>query len=164
AREHVADFVMKGGGVFGRLEVTVVPAPMRPAPGQSFEDLARIALSTENRFSLRSGQDLPVRPDLGHAGFTEIFLRQNIDGQLRPPFRNLDVVQLEDRGPVRVADFRRPLHELHPLVRALPAPREFPFDSHDIPPWKAADEGGPDRLCLTRTSKPSGWKTDCPIQ
>ena len=44
-------------------------------------------------------------PRRGDAGLAEIFLGENVAGDLRPSRRHLNIVTLEHHRPVRVADF-----------------------------------------------------------
>ena len=48
----------------------------------------------------------------GHAGLAEILLRQNVGRDLRPEFRHLDIVELEDDRAVRILDLARGQPEL----------------------------------------------------
>ena len=41
----------------------------------------------------------------GHARLTEIFLRQNVGGDLRPLLGHFHIVGVEDNRAVRIADF-----------------------------------------------------------
>ena len=53
----------------------------------------------------RNGLLLDLLQARGHAGLAEIFLRQNVGGDLRPLLRHFDIVGVEDNRAVRIADF-----------------------------------------------------------
>ncbi len=105
-RQHVAELIVKRGGVFRRLEVVVRFSPMGPAAGQPFEYLAGVALSPQNLFAVRPDDRIAGFVPLRHPGFPEILLRQDVDGELRPGFRNVDLVQLEHGRSIGIADLR----------------------------------------------------------
>jgi hypothetical protein len=65
---------------------------MRPASGHSLENLAGITLPAENRFAVGSHQRLSVLILLRNSGLPKVLLSQNIDGQLGPLLRNINIV------------------------------------------------------------------------
>src|SRR4051812_45932668 len=72
----------------------------------------------------------------GDARLAEIFLRQDVGSDLRPEFRHLDIVELEDDRAVRVADLARDMTEGHVRVSRLTLFGVAPFDPHSLKaPW-----------------------------
>jgi hypothetical protein len=89
---------------------------MSPAAGQPSKDLPRVPLASQHRFTVGSHDRASIGMDLGDPGLSEIFLRQDIDRELRPGLGNVDIRQLEDSGSIRVPDLRRPFDERHILI------------------------------------------------
>ena len=153
--QHEAQLVVERARIGLGSEVAGLPAPVGPGPGQTVEHLHGTALAgqTLGGGQLRQGRLVghpPAQP-LGHAlfghrpqpgrdtGFTEIFLRQDIHGHLRPGRRHLDALELEHDRAVRVADLARRLPKRHGRIRRIPGPRETTLDAkwHVSPPrWR----------------------------
>ncbi len=105
-RQHVTELVVERGAVFDGLEIAVGLAPMGPAAGQPSEHLAGVTLPAQHRFAVRSRDRIAGLVPLRHPGLAEILLSQNVDGQLRPGFRNVDLVQLEYGRSIGIANLR----------------------------------------------------------
>ena len=128
-REHEAGFVEERPRVgFGR-EILALPTPIRPATRQPAKDLAAIALADNRLVRTRGHAALqPLRHAFlgdfhvvcGHATAAEILLRQDIDRDLRPTLRYVNVVHLENHGTVRVHDLRGTRHEREGGERVRP--------------------------------------------
>ena len=130
--EHVAQLVEEGLGIVFRIEVAAFPAPVGPGAGQTVEHLLGGMLADITFLLRQSAQRLLVgdrAPQEGgdriffdllqpcrYAGFTEIFLRQHVGGDLRPEIGDFDIVELEHHRAVRVADLARDMTEGHVLV------------------------------------------------
>ena len=130
-REHVAQLVVKRGAVLDGLEISVRFAPVCPAAGQAFEHLPGVALSSDDRLAVRSGQRITGLITLRNTRLSKVLLSQDVDGELRPGFRDIDFVQLEDGRSIRIAYLRRAFHELQPFIGTLSGTCESPFYSHD---------------------------------
>ena len=87
--EHVGELVAEGLRILGRVEVAVGLAPVAPAAGQAVEDLPRVLLA-----AVLLVDALPA----------EIFLRQDVDGDLGPGLRNEHILGLEDHGAIQLGD------------------------------------------------------------
>ena len=130
--QHRAHLVVVNLRVAFGIEVAVLPAVVRPAPGHAVEDLTGIALGPE---LLVAGQFLepaavgnralqPVRHALlgdsrgapRNAGLATVLLRKHVDGDLTPGGRNHNVLRLEDHRPVGVDDARGPRLENHARI------------------------------------------------
>ncbi len=90
--QHVAHFVMEGGRIFRRLEIAVIFSPERPTTGQSTEHLPGVALTAEHRLAGGIHHRRSVLVHLWDPGFPEILLGQDIDRQLCPMLRHIDMV------------------------------------------------------------------------
>ncbi len=55
----------------------------------------------------RNGFFLDLLQARGDAGLAEIFLRQNVGGDLRPELRHLDILEPEHHRAIRIADLAR---------------------------------------------------------
>src|SRR5262249_54453492 len=117
--EHVADLVVEGLGVGGRVEVSVRFAPVAPRAGQAVKDLAGVSLASEDRTALRIPQGLAIWTDLGHAGLAEILLGKDVGRDAGPRCGHRDALLAEDRRSVGVLDLRYPRVELDSRVGAL---------------------------------------------
>src|SRR5581483_1920439 len=133
-REHEAHLVVIRLGILIGLEVAVLLAPMRPAAGEPMEHLTGVTLAAGDGLALRVDLRLAVGAELRNAGLAEIFLREDVDRELSPPLRDVDVVELEDSRAVGVFDLGRPLRERDRLIRALSLTREPALNSHVAPP------------------------------
>ena len=126
-REHIAQLIEEGAGIFLRIEIAAFPTPISPGAGQPVKYLYRshfrpIALAWIGAFERRiigfaapqPGGDirLDYRAQLfGYARFAEIFLGQDIACHLAPSGRHVNAFQLEDDRSVRITDFARRLAE-----------------------------------------------------
>ncbi len=154
--EHVAQLVIEGAGVvFGR-EIAALPAPVCPGAGEAIKNLARIHFRAKAVVFGQLGEGLFVgdrtpQPggdvvffdlleDLGDTGLAEIFLRDDVGGDLAPGRGDSDVLELEDHRPVRIADFARGRAEFDAGIGRLPSRSEAPFYLHSscIPKLGAA--------------------------
>ncbi len=122
ARQHVAHLVEVGLGVVFAVEVATLPRPVGPGTSQTVEHLPGVSLTDVALFFRQLGQCLLVGnrspqerrhagffhtlQTRGHARFPEIFLRQNIAGNLAEILGHPDIGGREDQRPVRVSDFR----------------------------------------------------------
>ena len=119
-RQHVAQFVAERLGVFLRVEIAALPAPIGPGPGEPVEHLPRADLAGRALVLRQVGERLRIGDGApqeggdrfssdalqlrGHAGLAEIFLRQHVGGDLAPTRGNLDIIEREHHGPVGIAD------------------------------------------------------------
>src|SRR5205085_12370978 len=77
-----------------------------------------------------------------NAGLAEVFLRQNVGGDLAPECRDFDVFRLEYGRAVGVADLRRGQPEFNLRVGGLPVFGEAPLDPHfSAPSWVDGPRG-----------------------
>ncbi len=136
--EHVAQLVVKRGGVVLGVEVAVLPAPVGPTPGQPVEDLAGVALGAGERFAALRHLGVSLIVELRHARLAEVLLNQDVDRHLGPALRRLDALHGEHQAAVGVADFRRPLDELDGLVRVVLGACQTARDLHVLPPTSPA--------------------------
>ena len=137
--QHETDFIVKHARVrFGR-EVSALPAPIRPAPGQAVEHLTGIGFAAGLR--VMCFRPAPLNPhrhmifvDVREAnrdtGAAKILLRKNIDRHLRPLRGHHDIGHLEHDRPVRIADAGGPRGELDAGERVLPFAGEAASDLH----------------------------------
>ncbi len=149
ARQHEAHFVEKGLGVFFRVEIAALPAPIGPGASEPVEHLLGRNLAAETLLFGELGQRRlvgdrapqergdgifldPLEPG-GNPGLAEIFLGQHVAGDLAPGRRNLDPVLGEDGRAVRVADFALGLAELDRLIGRLSRLGVEPLDPHHFP-------------------------------
>ena len=138
AGQHMTHFVEIGAGVFFGGEISALPAPVGPGPGEPVENLlgGGFALHRRtfggNRPPEELGHILFLHRARGrrHAGLAEVFLRDDVGGDLAPARGDFHVVELEDDGTVRVSDFGHRGHEIQIAVGILPGLGEFPFNLH----------------------------------
>ena len=123
ARQHDPDLVIEGAGVGFAIEIAALPAPIGPGPGEPVEALLRAGLAAaalgfgQRSERFRVGLAAPQKgrhPILldrektrRHAGLAQVFLGQDVAGDLAPLGRHLDPLGREDDGAVRVADLAR---------------------------------------------------------
>ncbi len=147
-RQHVADLVEEGASVVLGVEVAALPAPVGPGAGEAVEHVARIRLADRalrlgkhgdgflvRHRAAKPGRDGGVVDGLAarrNTGLPEIFLGDDVGRDLAPGGGHHHVVEPEDRGPVRVADFGDRVAELQCLVGGLPVLRIAPFDPHRV--------------------------------
>ena len=140
--EHVAQFVFESLGVVAAVEVAVVFTPRTPTAGETVEHLARVALAAEHGLArfIEQGLACPVHlgaclVHLGHSRLAEVLLRHDVDGDLAPVGRRVDVARFEYERTVGVADLGVPLREWDAFVGRLALDREPPADLHVcVPP------------------------------
>ena len=109
---------MEGAGVFLAVEVVVFKSPMGPAACKAAEGLTTIGLTAENRIAIGIHFRLATVVELGNSGFAEVFLCQHVGGDLAPILRNDDVVLMENRCAIRIANLGCPGRHRNALVRA----------------------------------------------
>ena len=111
--QHPAAFVEKGLSVLLCRKIAALPAPVSPATRQAAEYLASVGFLAGALFARRGLAALQPLRHVGlgnalqpraYAGFAEVFLRQDIDGHLRPVFWRMQILHLEHRGAVRIDD------------------------------------------------------------
>ena len=146
AGEHETQFVIEGPRILLGGEVAALPAPIGPAAGEAIEDLLRAGLGAgalvlrlggEGRLvghgAPQEGGDVVLLDFLqarGHAGLAEILLREHVAGDLRPGIRHLDIVELEDDGPIRVADLAGGAPKREVCIGREPGSGVAPLDPH----------------------------------
>jgi hypothetical protein len=149
--EHEAQFVEEGARVAFGIEVAALPAPIGPGAGQAVEHLLGRGLAdgagllVKKRKRLRVGGRAPQPRRDGlfldllqahrDAGLAEVFLRQDVGGDLRPEFRHLDIVRPEYGRAVRVADLARGEAERDVRVSRLSFFGVAPLDPHLVTPF-----------------------------
>ncbi len=154
ARQHQPDLIVKGGGVGFAVEIAALPAPIGPGPGHAVKDLAGIGLAAkpgvfgqcgERRFVGTAAPQPRWHAVLGDgferrrdAGLAEIFLREDVGGDLAPLGRHLDALGLEHDRAVGIADLAgcgaKPYRRIWIPTRT----RKAPLDLHSSPPTTVA--------------------------
>ena len=86
---------------------------------------------------------LPIGIELRHSGFPEIFLRQDVHGQLGPLIGDLNITEFEHHGAVRIPDFRRPCGKRNTFVGRFFGSGKTAFDFHNDSPY-ARPVSGPE--------------------
>ena len=144
--EHEAQFVAKRLRVLLAVEVTALPAPVGPGAGEAVEDLFGGNFGCVSLVFRQIGEGFRIgdrSPEEGgnavfldalqpgrHAGLAEIFLGENVAGDLAPLRRGLDVFEREHHRTVRVADFALRGPELDGGVGRLVRRGVSPLDFH----------------------------------
>ena len=105
--------------------------------------LPGITFASRDRVPLLILDGLPIGIDLRYTGFPEILLGQNVHGQLGPLIRDLNVIELEYNGAIRIPDFRRPGGKWNAFVGRFFGSGKTAFDFHDNAPW-ARPQSGPE--------------------
>ena len=141
-RQHVAHLVVEGLGVLLAREVPVLAAPLRPAPGHPVKDLPGRPLPPGDRLAVAVEDRPALGVHLRHPGLAEVLLGEDVGGHLRPVRGDLDVLEPEDGGPVRVADLGGALVECDTGVGAMPHARESAGNLHRAPPGTTATWSG----------------------
>ena len=124
--------VEEGARVVLAGEVAALPAPVGPGAGQAVEHLAGVGLADVavvlGQLGERAlvgdrapqpGRDLRLLDALQarrHAGLAEILLGEDVGGHLAPVLGDLEVLQPEDDGAVRILDLGRGAAERDLLV------------------------------------------------
>ncbi len=131
--QHETQLVIEGPGIRFSVKIAAFPAPIGPGPGKTVENLPGIHLRPET-FSLWQGFQPRcvgfVRPQPGrhivffhgaqfgrHPGFPEIFLRDDVAGNLAPVCGNRNVSKLEHGAAVGILDLTRHRAEFDSVVR-----------------------------------------------
>jgi len=81
-QQHEGDLVVEDLGIFRRIEITVLLAPPAPAAGHAVHDLANGRFGTENGTALLVDNRITGDIYLRNTGLAEIFLRQDVRGNL----------------------------------------------------------------------------------
>ncbi len=105
ASQHVTEFIVKSPGIFGRVKVLMSLPPVSPTSGKAVKNLAGVSFPTKNGLAPFILKGLPRIILLRNACLSEIFLSQNIYGQLGPVFRGLNVVLVKYHRAIGIADF-----------------------------------------------------------
>jgi len=169
ARQHEAHLVEIGAGVLFGVEVAALPAPVRPSSGQAIENLLGAQFSDDALFFrefsksrlIRYRSPQPRRNIVflhalevgGDAGLAEVFLREDVTGDLRPVGGNFDIVHLEHERAVGISDFARRATEFDLVVGRTPVDRKKPFHTHDFSPSNTQAPSPGQRT----TTKASAW-------
>ena len=150
ARQHEAHLVEIGAGVGLAVEIAALPAPVGPGAGEAVEDLPGVGLAAGLRIRLGRAPGQPVGDilfrdgfEIGfvrHAGLAEVFLGQDVDGDLGPVFRRLHPVVAEHDGAVRIADLARRLPEGDAVIGIPAFDRELAPDFHRHLPVRQTPE------------------------
>ena len=148
-RQHGDELVVEGAGVRFGIEVAGLPAPVGPGAGEAVEDLLGRALAAGRTCVVGVGGVrvglAPPQPlghvGLGHrpapgrdAGLAEVFLGEDIAGDLRPAGRDLDILLREHHRAVGVADLARGRAVRDLLARRSVVRRIVALDAHGLPP------------------------------
>ena len=144
--EHVAQLVIKGARVVLGGKIAALPAPIGPGAGETAEDLAGIGFRTValglgelgerlfvgNRTPEPRGNVVLLYLFQGprHARLAEIFLRDDVSGDLAPGRRYGNILEPEHHRPVRVADFARCTLEFDTRVGVLACRGKAPLYMH----------------------------------
>src|SRR5690606_27017427 len=147
--QHEAMLVEKCARIRFRVEIAAFPAPIGPGACETVKDLPGVALGAKARVSGQGRERFMVRlmtPQEGRntffrhslqngrdTGLAEIFLGEHVTGHLAPLGGNLNVLQMEDHRPVRVADLTRRRPEFDAFVRRLTLDSEATLDTHLTP-------------------------------
>ena len=89
---------------------------MPPAAGETTEDLAGVGLAARELPAGIVDHRIAVFVGLGDAGFTEVLLGDDVDGNLGPGVGDLDIIELKDGGTVGIAYFRGSFDEIETTV------------------------------------------------
>jgi len=150
ARKHEAHLVVIGAGVLFAVKVSSLPAPIGPGAGEAVEHLPGRGLRAHALFLGHGAHRRLVgnrAPQEGgnallldalrlrrNAGFTEIFLRQHVGGDLAPGGGNLDAFEREHDRAVGIADLAPGGGEGDEVVGARARLGVVPFDAHRLRP------------------------------
>ena len=148
-RQHVAQLVGKRLGVRFGVEIAALPAPIGPGAGEAVEDLLRRHLGAEALGLRKLGEGrivgdvapqergnvilLDLAQARRHAGLAEVFLGDDVGGDLAPRRRDLDAVEGEHHGAVGIADLALRRAKFDSRVRRLTGGRETAFEAHSGP-------------------------------
>ena len=160
-RQHQPDLVVKGAGVILGVEIAALPAPIGPGSGHPVEHLAgagfaAVALGLGQCGQTRGIGAAPPQPGRNPVfldrrqprrdpGLAEIFLGEDVAGDLAPFGRHLDPLGLEHDRAVGVADLAGRVPEPNRCVGILTCRGKPPRDMHSssprnlgLPPTKLA--------------------------
>ena len=119
-RQHVTVLVEERPRVLLAAEVAALPAPVGPAARQPAEHLPGVGLLAGARIirgraaALQPARHARFRHALGagrHTGFAEVFLCQNVHGDLRPALGRQQVGHFKDHRSIGVGNARAARHE-----------------------------------------------------
>ncbi len=149
ARQHEAMLVIEGARILLAVEIAALPAPIGPGAGEPVEDLLGGALRAGALAVGKLGEGRIVRhraPQPGrhavfldpldsprHPGLAEIFLSENVRGNLAPAGGNLDRLLAEHHRAVRIPDLTGHVAEREPLIGRLAVCREPALNTHCLP-------------------------------
>jgi hypothetical protein len=183
--KHVGKFIAEGEGVFFGGKIAALPAPIRPGTSQAVEHLAAIHFRTialgfrqlGERSFVGDGAPQPGRhgvffdllEDLGDAGLSEVFLRDDIGRDLAPGRGDGDVFEFEDHRTVGVTNLARGRAELDARIAILIGLSETAFNAHAWSPNIAGTWPGQPKLRLLVLNlsdacpEPVGAEVLCPV-
>ncbi len=118
-RQHVAELVVERFRILIAAKVPVLFAPVRPAAGETIEDLARVSLRPCYGVAALRHLRVAVVVELRHSRLAEVLLDQHVDRHLRPVLGCLDTVHRKDEAPVGVSNLRGSIYELDGFVRVF---------------------------------------------
>jgi hypothetical protein len=100
----VAEFVLERLCVVATIKVAVVLTPVTPATGESVEYLTRIGLTAEYGLTALIVERFAVASNLRNTSLAKVLLCKDVDSDLAPVPRNLDVARLKYERAIGVAD------------------------------------------------------------
>ncbi len=137
--QHHTHFVKIGAGILFGAEIATFPAPVGPGAGETIKHLPGAGLTAFFNV-IAIGHRAPEKLgnvfffDLfqarGHAGLAEIFLCDDIAGNLAPSGRHFDLIQTENDLAIRIANLGAGGFEVQRSVGVLTGGGEFTFDFH----------------------------------
>ncbi len=158
-RQHMAHLVVIGACVFFVGKIPTFPAPIGPGPGHPVENLTGAGLAAKARVLGQMRQRLLVGDRApqefryalfldalephGHPGLAEIFLGNDVRGDLAPPLRHLDRLVAEDDLAVGITNLAGGGGKGKRAVSPALGRGEAPFDPHTLtvprhPPGRAS--------------------------
>src|SRR5262245_6964340 len=148
--EHVAKLVEEGARILLGGEISGLPAPIGPGPGQPVEHLAGVGFADEalilgKRLECPLVGNRPPEPrgngpfldllgDSWHACLPEVFLGKDIGGHLAPMSRHYETLEVEDHRAVWIADLARAFPEGDSVVGRFSRLSKTSFDPHSVFP------------------------------
>ena len=149
-RQHQPDLVVKGAGVLLGVEIAALPSPIGPGPGHPVENLAGVGLAAvalilgqcRHRRGISHAPPQPRRNSVfldrrqarRHPGFAEIFLGNDVAGDLAPFGRHLDSLGLEDDRAIGIANLAGRIPKRNRPIGILTCRGKAPRDMHSFPP------------------------------
>ena len=139
--QHIAGFIVKGALVFLAVKIFVLPAPIKPGKGQTVKHLPGVMLravfgqdAAGIAAFFAAAAQAPFFPLVDfirrNARLAEIFLGNNIRGNLAPERRHNHRVFRKNRLAVRVADFAFPPLPNNIMIRAASTVRKKTVNFH----------------------------------